>query len=62
MSSISFTVSPENLIPQGRTEQLPQFVANPPTPKKGVLRIQVIPPTPSEDFTWTTGSIVTQPR
>jgi hypothetical protein len=62
MSEISFNISPNHGKSKGRDENIPQFVANPPTPKKGVIRIQVIPPTPSEDFTWTTGIIVTSPR
>jgi hypothetical protein len=28
MSKVSFSVSPDNLIPKGRTEQLPQFMTN----------------------------------
>lgn len=60
MSSVSFTVSPENLIPQGRTEQLPQFVAKKPPHHIGEFYVEVIPL--KGDTVWTTGSIVTQPR
>jgi hypothetical protein len=60
MSEISFNISPNHGKSKGRDENIPQFVANPPTPKKGVIRIQVFSHTGKN--TWTTGSIVTQPR